>query len=193
MPAEVAKEAKNNLAGDVFRSEATSSFQQKPLTILLLQITAIALFYVAIVAALLIERQAAEIALLRSRGASMPQVLLLFLIQGLLIGIPVILAAPFLAAGATAILGLTPLFSNVSNGDLLPVTVPPLAFAMGTGGVVLSLVAFIVPGAIVAMKSATENAESIMKTLQQALNKARQESITQELVEMASAKDAMAV
>ncbi|MDO8584630.1 MAG: ATP synthase F1 subunit gamma [bacterium] len=46
---------------------------------------------------------------------------------------------------------------------------------------------------MVAMKSATENAENIMKTLQQALNKARQESITQELVEMASAKDAMAV
>ncbi|MBI2604380.1 MAG: ATP synthase F1 subunit gamma [Candidatus Harrisonbacteria bacterium] len=45
---------------------------------------------------------------------------------------------------------------------------------------------------MVAMKSATENAENIMKTLQQALNKARQESITQELVEMASAKDAMA-
>lgn len=46
---------------------------------------------------------------------------------------------------------------------------------------------------MVAMKSATENAEHIMKTLQQALNKARQESITQELVEMASAKDALAV
>lgn len=46
---------------------------------------------------------------------------------------------------------------------------------------------------MVAMKSATENAEHVMKTLQQALNKARQESITQELVEMASAKDAMAV
>ena len=143
------------LSDTLERYRTTSSFQQKPLTILLLQITAIALFYVAIVAALLIERQAAEIALLRSRGASMPQVLLLFLIQGLLIGIPVILVAPFLAAGATAMLGLTPLFSNVSNGDLLPVTVPPLAFAMGTGGVILSLVAFIVPGAIVAMKSAT--------------------------------------
>ena len=133
----------------------TSSFQQKPLAILLLQITAIALFYVAIVAALLIERQAAEIALLRSRGASMGQVLLLFAIQGLLIGIPAVLAAPFLAAGATALLGLTPLFSSVSNDALLPVGVPPLAFGMAAGGVVLSLFAFIVPGAIVAKKSAT--------------------------------------
>ena len=133
----------------------TSSFQQKPLTILLLQITAIALFYVAIVAALLIERQAAEIALLRSRGASMGQVILLFAIQGLIIGVPAVLAAPFLAAGATALLGLTPLFSAVSNDSLLPVGVPPLAFGMAAGGVLLSLVAFILPGAIVAKKSAT--------------------------------------
>ncbi|MEO6397819.1 MAG: FtsX-like permease family protein [Tepidiformaceae bacterium] len=133
----------------------TSSFQQKPLTILLLQITAIALFYVAIVAAMLIERQAAEIALLRSRGASMGQVLLLFAVQGLVIGIPAALAAPLLAAGATAVLGLTPLFSSVSNDRLLPVGVPALAFAMAAGGVLLSLVAFIVPGAVVARKSAT--------------------------------------
>lgn len=133
----------------------SSSFQQKPLTILLLQITAIALFYVAIVAALLIERQAAEIALLRSRGASMGQILLLFLIQGLVIGIPAMLAAPFLAAGATALLGLTPLFDNVSDGAFLPAGVPPLAFAMGAGGVALSLAAFILPGAAAATKSAT--------------------------------------
>lgn len=133
----------------------TSNFQQKPLTILLLEITAIALFYVAIVAALLVERQAAEIALLRSRGASMGQVLLLFTIQGLVIGIPAVLAAPFLAALATALLGLTPLFSSVSNGALLPVGVPPLAFGMAAGGVLLSLIAFIVPGAIVAKASAT--------------------------------------
>ncbi|MEP6872123.1 MAG: FtsX-like permease family protein, partial [Anaerolineaceae bacterium] len=133
----------------------TSNFQQKPLTILLLQITAIALFYVAIVAALLIERQAAEIALLRSRGASMGQVLLLFAIQGLIIGVPAVLVAPFLAAGATALLGLTPVFSSVSNESLLPVGVPPLAFGMAAGGVLLSLVAFILPGAMVAKKSAT--------------------------------------
>ncbi|MBA4180358.1 MAG: hypothetical protein C0506_07210, partial [Anaerolinea sp.] len=143
------------LTGTLEQYRTSSTFQRKPLTILLLQITAIALFYVAIVAALLVERQAAEIALLRSRGASMGQVLLLFLIQGLTVGVPVTLAAPFLASGATALLGLTPLFSNVSNSELLPVSLPPLAFAMGAGGVVLSLVAFIVPGALVAMKSAT--------------------------------------
>lgn len=45
---------------------------------------------------------------------------------------------------------------------------------------------------MVAMKSATENAEEVAHTLTMALNKARQETITAELIEMSSAREAMA-
>ncbi|MCC6388762.1 MAG: FtsX-like permease family protein [Dehalococcoidia bacterium] len=133
----------------------SASYQQIPLTILLLEITGIALFYVGLVAAIVVERQAAEIALLRGRGASLLQVGTVYLFQGLLIGLPAMVLAPFLAAATTALLGLLPTFRDVSGGDLLPVTIPPLSFAAAGGGAALSLVALLAPAMLVARKSAT--------------------------------------
>lgn len=129
-------------------------FEQTPLLVLLLQISAIALFYVALVSSIVVERQASEIALLRSRGASMRQILTVYLFEGLLIGVPILLLAPLLAAAATALLGFLPVFDAVSDGSLLPVTIVPTAFAMAAAGVVLSLLALVVPAFVVARRSA---------------------------------------
>jgi ABC-type antimicrobial peptide transport system permease subunit len=126
---------------------------QVPLTVLLLEISGIALFYVGLVSSIVVERQSAEIALLRSRGASMWQVASIYAWQGLLIGVPAVLAAPFLAAVATALLGATPTFHDATNGDLLPVTIPPLAFAAAAVGVVLSLIALLLPAILLARRS----------------------------------------
>lgn len=140
----------------------TADYQQTPLTILLLQITGIALFYVGLIAAIVVERQSQEIALLRSRGATLPQIALLYALQGLVIGVPAVILAPWLAAAATALLGLTPTFHDVSNGDLLPVTMVPLAYPLAILGVVLSLVALLVPVMAVAARGslAVRRAES---------------------------------
>lgn len=132
----------------------TAGYQQTPLTVLLLEITGIALFYVALVSAIVVERQAGEISLLRSRGASMWQIGTIYLLQGLLLGIPALLLAPFLAAASTALLGLSPTFHDVTDGGLLPVTIPPLAFVAGAAGVLLSLVALLIPALVVAKRSA---------------------------------------
>ena len=133
----------------------SADYQQTPLAVLLLEITGIALFYVGLVAAIVVERQAGEIALLRGRGATLIQVLSLYLVQGLIIGLPTLIAAPFLAAGVTALLGLTPLFTDVTDGELLPVTVVPLSFAMAAAGVALSLVALTLPALFAALSGAT--------------------------------------
>ncbi|MBI2765115.1 MAG: ABC transporter permease [Chloroflexi bacterium] len=133
----------------------SADYQQTPLAILLLEITGIALFYVGIVAAIVVERQAAEISLLRSRGASLMQIATIYLFQGLLLGLPAMLIAPFLAAGVTAGLGLAPGFRDVNNGSLLPVTIPPLAFVTAAIGAALSLVALLLPAVFVALRSAT--------------------------------------
>lgn len=132
----------------------SSDYQQKPLTILLLEIAAIAVFYVSLVSGVVVERQAREIALFQGRGASVVQVVLVYLLEGLLVGIPALVVAPFMAASATALLGLTPLFHDVSGGDLLPVTVPPLSFALAGLGVVLALVALLTPAWLVARRGA---------------------------------------
>ncbi len=130
----------------------SSNYQQKPLTILLLEITGIALFYVALVSAIVIERESAEIGLLRGRGATNRQVLVLYVIQGLILGLPALFIAPFLAAGVTALLGLTPTFNAVSNGDLLPVAIPPMAFGMAALGIVLSVAALVFPAFLVSRR-----------------------------------------
>jgi ABC-type lipoprotein release transport system permease subunit len=119
------------------------SYQQGPLLIMLLQIAGIALFYVAVVALIVVERQAAEIALLRSRGAGVLQVLGMYALEGAMIGIPVILVAPLVATAATALLGRLSVFERVTGGDTLPVRLVPEAFLYATLGTVLSLLMLI--------------------------------------------------
>ncbi len=121
------------------------SYDQAPLIILLLQITGIALFYVAIVAAMAVERQQPEIALLRSRGASGWQILAVYLIEGLILAIPAAILAPFLGLAFTRLLGLTPTFHSVTGGHLIPARIDLASFALGALGAALSVVAILLP------------------------------------------------
>lgn len=129
-------------------------YQQAPLTILLLEVSAVAIFYVVLVALVIVERQADEIALLRSRGATTLQVGAIYLAEGLILGAPCLLAAPFVAAVATAGLGLTPTFQDVNGGELLPAQIPLSSFAWAAAGVALSVAALVVPALVAARKSA---------------------------------------
>ncbi len=130
----------------------SADYQQAPLTVLLLEITGIALFYVALVSSIVVERQAPEIALLRGRGASVLQVLGMYLVQGLVIGLPTLILAPLLAGGMTAILGATPLFSDVTGGDLLPVTIVGQSWLLASAGVGLAMVALLFPALVAALR-----------------------------------------
>lgn len=143
------------LRDTLIRFDRTADYQQTPLAVLLLEITGIALFYVGLVAAIVVERQGSEIALLRGRGASLLQIISLYLVQGLILGIPTLFLAPFVAGGLTAVLGLTPIFSDVTDGSLLSVTIVPLSFAMAAGGVALSLVALVLPAVVAAVRGST--------------------------------------
>lgn len=140
-----------NVLRDYGRAE---SYQQTPLTILLLQVAAVALFYVILVSLVLTERYADEIGLLRSRGATVGQVGIITVGEALLVGLPVVLLAPLVAAAGTALLGLTPTFATVNGGRLLPVAIPPVAFAYAAAGVLVSTVAVLVPALTAARASA---------------------------------------
>ena len=122
--------------------------QETPLVLLLLQIAGIALFYVAVIAGLMVERQGEEIALLRARGASRLQVVALYLFEGLTIALPAALVAPFLAAGAVALLGLSPPLRRVTGGAALPVTLTPEAWLLAALGAGLSLLMLLGPAAL---------------------------------------------
>ena len=130
----------------------SADFQQVPLTVLLLEITGIALFYVALVSSIVVERQAPEIALLRGRGASVLQVMAMYLIQGLVIGLPTLIVAPLLAGSLTAVLGLTPLFDKVTGGELLPVTIVGQSWLLAGIGVALAMLALLLPALVAALR-----------------------------------------
>ncbi len=130
----------------------SADFQRAPLIILLIQIAAIALLYVALISAAAVERQGEQIALLRGRGASTAQVVALYALEGLALALPAILVAPFIAAGVTALLGFTPVFSDISGGAALPVSFEPLAFPLAALGAALSIVALAAPAWAVARR-----------------------------------------
>ncbi|MGE3601602.1 MAG: FtsX-like permease family protein, partial [Dehalococcoidia bacterium] len=120
-------------------------FTRLPLFALILQIVGIVLYYLVMVTTMLVERQAGEIALLKSRGASTLQIMTVYAIEGLIVAGLATLIGPFIAAGAIALLGLTPAFSDLSQGGLLTITLSTSAFGLALLGALLGLAALLWP------------------------------------------------
>ena len=122
-----------------------STFSQIPLLLLLLQVAGVVAFYIVVLTALARERQAQEIAVYRSRGASTSQLLGLTLAEGLLIAVPAALLGPLLAVLAVSALGYTPAFAAITGGSALPASFSEDALLLAAGGAVLALVAMLLP------------------------------------------------
>ncbi len=120
-------------------------FTRLPLFALMIQIVGIVLFYLVMVSTMVIERQAGEIALLKSRGAGTRQVLSVFFIEGAAITLLATILGPFVAAAAISFLGLTPPFEDLSHGDLLTVPISPVAFALALAGGLLAMAPLLWP------------------------------------------------
>ncbi|HLF71957.1 MAG TPA: ABC transporter permease [Dehalococcoidia bacterium] len=133
------------MQGPLGAFSSRAAFNQVPLLILLLQVVGIAVYYVLLVSSLLSERRAEEVAMLRSRGASVSQCVLLAAGEAACIGFVAALVAPFLASGAIAALGKTSTFESISGGDWLPFTVVPASFLYALGGATIAVIAVILP------------------------------------------------
>jgi len=135
---------------DSFNTRAT--FSQVSLLLLLLQVVGIALYYVVLVATLLVERRSEETAVLRSRGANGWQVVATSAIEAGVLAVGATLVAPFLAAGAVALLGKTSAFKAVAGGRLLPFVIEPTAFALAAAGAALTVLAVLLPTVVAARR-----------------------------------------
>lgn len=120
-------------------------FTRLPLFALMLQVVGIALYYLVMVATMLVERQSGEIALLRSRGASSRQVIAIYAIEGLIVCGAGALAGPYLASLGISLLGYTPPFESLSGNAALEVPMSRLAFLAALGGAVLAFTALLIP------------------------------------------------
>ena len=127
------------------------SFDQKlfftriPLLVLLLQIGGIVGYYLVMVSTMLIERQGAEIATLRSRGATTAQLLAQYGIEGAILAVLAALAGPPIAAAVVSSLGPTPAFASLSGGGPLPVHVGSGAYVLAAAGALLAFGSLMLP------------------------------------------------
>ena len=120
-------------------------FTRLPLFALMLQVVGISLYYLVMVASMLIERQSGEIALLRSRGGSSRQVIAVYAIEGTILCGTAALIGPYIARLGIAVLGFTPPFESLSGNSALEVPMSRLAFLAAVGGAALAFAALLIP------------------------------------------------
>ena len=120
-------------------------FSRLPMFVILILISAVALYYVITVSSLSVERRRGEIALMKSRGASSAQALSPFAVEGMMTAALAALAAPPLAAALIGALGMTPAFSALSGGARIDVGAPMSAYLMSALGGLLGFIALMSP------------------------------------------------
>ena len=133
-----------------------------PLLLMLFLVTGILIYYLALVAGLLVRSRSVEIALLKSRGATVWQFGILGLGEGLLLAVPAVVAGPFLALGVVKLLGFVFFRLSGASGGLatVPVGVSLDAFLIGMAGGALAVLVFTVATLAAARRSDVESRQS---------------------------------
>ncbi len=120
------------------------------LTVFSLPVVGLALYFISLIAGMVVRRSRSEIAILRSRGMTRGQVLMIYGLEGLLLGI-LGLALGLLAGGEIAqFMGRTRTFLDTAvftmrTADDLVTTISPNALAYAGAAVLLSMLALLIP------------------------------------------------
>jgi putative ABC transport system permease protein len=138
-------------------------FTQIPLFLLVFQIVGIILYYVVTVANMVIEQEATEIALLRSRGGNTLQVFGILLMEGVLISAVGGVVGPFLGAIIFELLGKTAPFKPLSGGGLLPVRFSSMVFILAAASAALCLLAFMLPAIQAARRGIVQHRQQMAR------------------------------
>ena len=120
-------------------------FSKIPMFVVMVLIAVVILYYVVTLSSLLVEQQRGELALLRSRGASSGQILVVFILEGATISVIAVAVAPILAATIISLMGYTGAFSGLSGGDRLDVVITGGAYLMSGLGGLFSFGALLIP------------------------------------------------
>ena len=125
--------------------ETKEFFSSIPLLVLTLQIVGIVLFYLVLVSTMVVERQSAEVALLKSRGAGLGHIMSISTIEGLLLVALALGLGPLVAREAIALLGFSPAFEGLTGGARLSVELNGEVYIWAAIGAALSFIALIWP------------------------------------------------
>ena len=129
-----------------------------PLYLVLFLVTGILIYYLALVAGLVVRSRAGEIAMLKSRGAMVWQLGVLGLGEGILLALPAVIAGPFLALGGVKLLGV--IFFELSGAsDALSgvhTGISTQSFLLGLAGGGLAVLVFTLATLSAARRSSIE-------------------------------------
>ncbi len=120
-------------------------FGRIPIMIMLILVMTILLYFLIMVANVVVDRHLGEIALFRSRGANSLQIMAVYLWEALLICAVAAGAGPLIAFGLVPLLGKASAFADVTGGATLPVDLNGAVFLFGLLGGGLSFLALAVP------------------------------------------------
>ena len=139
-----------NSSSSIRLDSLLSSFDEQlilarvPLFLVVFLIIGILLYYLALVAGLIVRSRSSEIAMLKSRGATTAQIGILGLGEGLLLGIPAVIIGPFLAMTVVEVLGNV--FFGLGGGadeiSGVPVIISQGAVILGMVGGALAVLVF---------------------------------------------------
>lgn len=105
-------------------------------------------FYLFMVANLITERQKTEIAVLRSRGASRAQILIGYVIEGILLGGVALLIGPFVGLQLTKVLGASNGFLTIVQRAAMEVKLNEEAYQYGLIAVIASVCMTLIPAVL---------------------------------------------
>jgi len=144
----------SNTSLDVSPLEALRAYRRTArlltiqLTIFSLPVLGVILYFIGLIGGMVVRRQQNEIAILRSRGASRWQVIGIYLLEELLIGVVAAVAGLALGRALAQLLGGVRTFLDpgfLTNRSSLPVLFSPTSVYFALGAVVAGLCASILP------------------------------------------------
>jgi putative ABC transport system permease protein len=127
------------------RHQATVRRLTISLTVFSIPILGLIGYFIILVSSLVVQRQSNEIAVLRSRGASRMQVLGVYLLEGLLIGVVALGIGVLLAQAAALAMTWTRSFLTLAPTEVLPIDLTPEAWQRGLQMLGLLLLASLLP------------------------------------------------
>ena len=125
--------------------------------LLMAQLAVMAAYAIVLTASLLVDHRRVETALLRSRGASAGSIAILAFAEGLLLVVPAVLVAPWLAVAQTTVLGIVGPLADIGLKIEPTVTVDSYVLAAAAGVVCLSLL--VLPAFLAARTMTSEERE----------------------------------
>ncbi len=123
------------------------------LTLFSIPTVGLVLYFIGLIAGMVVQRGQGEIATLRSRGTTRAQIVGIYALEGTLVGVVGLVGGLLLGRGLAALMGRTRTFLDVSlltppphaGAELLPIAFSSTALLYGLLGVGLALLALLVP------------------------------------------------